>query len=513
MPSVTQNIPRQLSSFRELLVGLAEAWVDGGSDAVLLRSDTTTICLAGDAAATSQRFGAALSLGGEPWTFEIVGGPRNTEARVRIAAKLLSRLARRESEVDSTAAALIDANDQLLALYDLAAARTSTLSRGELVASLAADALRITNSGAVTLVCGSGHRGAVGDPALIGELDKAMTQRLDDVRDTAVLRASTAAGSDVVLRPIDSAAGDWLALAARPGDRFGTPQLKLLDAVCAHVADRLQLSALHEQELARAVIERDVATASALAAQALPKRMPTPPGLEVLGRCDPARLASGDYYTLVEFDDRLVFAAGDVSGKGLPAALVMTMVSSATKAAALRVRSTRPDELLQSISADVYDYLDDTGMFVTTVVGTWHFGSDVVYLANAGHSPVILASAERDGFAASTVAIKPSMPPLGVLPLPRPTVVELPFRPGDTLLFGTDGLAEQVATSGEQLGYDTLDDLLLQSLRDPLNSVMAQLFDRVEQHGAGAVQDDDRTALLLRRSAVLPRSDGGSTQS
>jgi serine phosphatase RsbU (regulator of sigma subunit) len=510
MSAVTQTIPRQLYPFRELLMGLAQAWVDGGSDAVLLCSETSTICLAGDTSSTSRRFSAALPLAGEQWTFEIVGGPENTEQRVRIAAKLLSRLARREREVDSTAAALIDANDQLLALYDLAAARTSTLSRAQLVSGLAADAQRITDSGAVTLLCGSGHRGCAGDPALIVELDVAMAQRLDDGRDTAVLRAETADRSDVVLRPIDSDAGDWLALAARPGARFGTPQLKLLDAVCAHVADRLQLSAMHEQELARAVIERDVATASTLAAQALPKRMPASPGLEVLGRCDPARLASGDYYALVEFDDRLVFAAGDVSGKGLPAALVMTMVSSATKAAALRVRSTRPDELLQAISADVYDYLDDTGMFVTTVVGTWHFGSDVVHLANAGHSPVILVHAERDGRGPSALTIKPSMPPLGVLPLPQPTVAEFPFLPGDTLLFGTDGLAEQVDLAGEQLGYDSLGDLLVRSLRDPLNSVMAQLFDRVEQHGAGADQDDDRTALLLRRSSVSPRPKGSS---
>ena len=511
MSAVIQTIPRQLHPFRELLVGLAQAWVDGGSDAVLLCSDAETICLAGDASSASRRFSASLSLAGEHWTFEIAGGSDNTEQRVRIAAKLLSRLARREREVDSTAAALIDANDQLLALYDLAAARTSTLSRAQLVSGLAADAQRITGAGAVTLLCGSGHRGTAGDPALIVELDAAMAQRLDDGRDTAVLRAETADRSDVVLRPIDSDVGDWLALAARPGDRFGTPQLKLLDAVCAHVADRLQLSTMHEQELARAVIERDVATASALAAQALPRRMPTPPGLEVLGRCDPARLASGDYYALVEFDDRLVFAAGDVSGKGLPAALVMTMVSSATKAAALRVRSTGPDELLQAISADVYDYLDDTGMFVTTVVGTWHFGSDVVYLANAGHSPVILVNAERNGCGPSAHTIKPSMPPLGVLPLARPTVVECPFLPGDTLLFGTDGLAEQVDLAGDQLGYDTLGDLLIGSLRDPLNSVMAQLFDRVEQHGAGADQDDDRTALLLRRSSVLPQLTGRST--
>jgi serine phosphatase RsbU (regulator of sigma subunit) len=259
---------------------------------------------------------------------------------------------------------------------------------------------------------------------------------------------------------------------------------------------------LHEQELARAVIERDVATASALAAQALPKRMPTPAGLEVLGRCDPARLASGDYYSIIEFDDRLVFAAGDVSGKGLPAALVMTMVSSATKAAALRVRSTRPDELLLAISADVYDYLDDTGMFVTTVVGTWHFGSDVVHLANAGHSPVMMMHAGHHGAVPSVQTIKPSMPPLGVLPNPRPTVVELPFVEGDTLLFGTDGLAEQLDDNGTQLGYETLCELLLETRGDPIASVMASLFARVEGHGAGVVQDDDRTALLLRRTCA-----------
>jgi hypothetical protein len=145
-----QTFPQQLSPFRELVLSLAQVWVEGGSDAVLLRNGDEIVCLAGDQHSTAEAFPASLALPGEAWTFEILGGPQYTAERVRLAAKLLSRLARREREVDRTAAALIDANDQLLALYQLAASQTSTLSRGELVSGLAFDAMRITGSGAAS---------------------------------------------------------------------------------------------------------------------------------------------------------------------------------------------------------------------------------------------------------------------------------------------------------------------------------------------------------------------------
>lgn len=495
-----QTFPPQLWPFRELVVGLAHVWVEGGSDAVLLVNGQEVVCLAGDEHSSAERYATALDLPGAEWVFEIRGGPQHTADRVRLAASLLSRLARREREVDRTAAALIDANDQLLSLYDLAASRTSTLSRRELLDGLAADALRITGSSAAVLVCGRGMRSECGNAAMLEVLVALLPEYEHDHRSVIVLRADEHdLPADVVLRWAEGADVGLLALAARPGERFGTPQLKLVEAVCAHITDRVELATMHEQEVARAVIERDVATASALAAQALPKRLPVIPGLELRARCDPARLASGDYYVVVEFDDRLVFAIGDVSGKGLPAALVMTMVSSATKAAALRVRSTEPDALLRAINTDVFEYLDDTGIFVTTAVGTWHIGSDTLRIANAGHSPVLVVAAARHGQQPSVQTVRPSMPPLGVLPQPTPAVVDVPFLPGDLLVFGTDGLAEQLDAHGNQLGYDTLSTMLVDSVAAPIDDVIGRLFARVESHGAGASQDDDRTALILRR--------------
>jgi serine phosphatase RsbU (regulator of sigma subunit) len=496
---MTRTIPRQLWSLRELIWAMSQAWVHGGSDAVLLRTENELWCLAGDCSSTKDRFTSSIPAGEETFSFEVIGGPPSTAERLAIAAKLVARLARREREVDSTAAALIEANDQLLALYDLAAATTSTLSRDELVAGLAADAMRITDSGAALLICASGHRASVGESDLLAEVAAELSEHLDDARELFVVRADAGGRDvDVMLQPIAGGGTDWLAMASKRGTRYGTPQLKLADAVCAHIADRLQIAAMHEQALERAVIERDVATASALAAQVLPKRLPVLPGVTLLGRCDPARLASGDYYTVVHFDDRLVFSAGDVSGKGLPAALVMAMVSSATKAAALRVRSSDPGELLQAINADVYDYLDETGRFVTTAVGVWHVGSDTITVANAGHSPVLLLNV--DGSSASVLPVKPSMPPLGVLPTPSPSVETLPFKAGSTLLLGTDGLSDQLDVDGKPLGADAVSTVLLATAHRPIGEVMTELFACVERHGVGATQDDDRTALLIRRT-------------
>ncbi|MEM7286039.1 MAG: PP2C family protein-serine/threonine phosphatase, partial [Actinomycetota bacterium] len=210
-------------------------------------------------------------------------------------------------------------------------------------------------------------------------------------------------------------------------------------------------------------------------------------------RSYPARLASGDYYTYAATTNGLMFAVGDVSGKGLSAALVMTMVSSATTAATNRDVTGDPARILADVSADVYDYLSDSGVFVTTAIGVWDAHESTLKVANAGHSPVLHCHGDR------TTSIPPAVPPLGVLPDVAHEPIELVFEPGDALLFGSDGLAEQEDAHGRQLGYDALDALLISHRPDGASALVDRLFDAVERHGAGQPQDDDRTALVVAR--------------
>jgi serine phosphatase RsbU (regulator of sigma subunit) len=105
-----------------------------------------------------------------------------------------------------------------------------------------------------------------------------------------------------------------------------------------------------------------------------------------------------------------------------------------------------------------------------------------------------------DGSSASVLPVKPSMPPLGVLPTPSPSVETLPFKAGSTLLLGTDGLSDQLDVDGKPLGADAVSTVLLATAHRPIGEVMTELFACVERHGVGATQDDDRTALLIRRT-------------
>ena len=177
---------------------------------------------------------------------------------------------------------------------------------------------------------------------------------------------------------------------------------------------------------------------------------PTIRGLDVAGRCDPARLAGGDFYLWVPTGDHVVIAVGDVSGKGLGAALVMTMVMRTATRLAHEARDPDPHELFRALSQRLSDYLAEAGMFITMVIGAYRLGDgDTIRLANAGHSPVVI------GGTGGVVDLAPSAPPLGVLEDMRsPRAVEVPFVPGDVVVMGTDGLVEQENAERDQIGTE-----------------------------------------------------------
>ena len=496
---VTVSLPAALAQIEQHARSVADAWVSGGAGSCQLCGPAgERRVLAGSPAGDHGEevpFAGAL----RGWSLGVTSPVPIDRARLEVDTALLGQLAHRTFELGETTLALIETNDQLLALYRLAASSASTLDDIELMQTLADDARELIGAAGASIEVDGIGRVTSGDAHIVEALlDEAL---LDETRvatspssDDRVARGGVGAGGrdyDVVRRRLRGDATGRLTIASRVGRRFSTAQLKLAEAVVDHVSGFLSLATMHQAALASAVIERDAKTAAELAQLVLPTTSPTIAGLDLAARCDPARLAAGDFYTWTETPDGLVFAVGDVAGKGLGAALVMTMVIGATTRAALG--SSDPTAMFRSISAELYDYLSEASVFVTMVIGTYRPGEDTIRLANAGHSPVIA----RSGGRASMIAA--SAPPLGVFDDPGTTTIELPFSSGDALVIGTDGLAEQEDREGHQLGYERLVDLVRDAGTSTADSTIARLFDEVERFGAGIDPDDDRTALVLHR--------------
>lgn len=482
-------LPRSLAPIERHARRLASAWLATGADGCWLRSPDSKDCLlAGSMDESGTERTAPLTGVLRDWAL-VVSGEGVSQLRLDADAGLLSAIAQRTTEVGELAAALIEANDQMLALYDLAAISATSLEGRQLIESLVADACRLTRAAAAVIELDDGTTAASGDPDIAAELAAAT-----DVSDDEVVRGTpTGQRFDLVSRRFHGEAAGTLVLASPSGERFSTPQLKLIDAVVDHVSGLLSLATMYDSALSSAVIEHDAKTAATLATMVLPSKLPEVPGLDLAARSDPARLAAGDFYTWSETPHGLVFAVGDVSGKGLGAALVMTMVAGACERAA-HLAGDDPLAVLTTISREMYDYLDEASVFVTMLVGLYRPGDDHIALVNAGHSPVIA----RNGSAVTM--IEPSGPPLGVFDPPLASVTDVPFRPGDTLLIGTDGLVEQQDSEQRQLGYDPLLQAVSQADGTSAASTLTAVFDLVAAHGGEATQDDDRTALVLCRS-------------
>jgi anti-sigma regulatory factor (Ser/Thr protein kinase) len=261
------------------------------------------------------------------------------------------------------------------------------------------------------------------------------------------------------------------------------------------IASARDTAFLYEDAVSRAGIEQEHQMASRLAQALLPSRPPVLEGCEVAERTIPALSAGGDFYTHSVIDDVLFFAVGDVAGKGLPAALVMTKVIAACAASFSRHPPERVDAIIGELCDELYPYLSEIGLFATILVGSYIPATGVLHLFNAGHSPTMIVLADR------VQQIPPTMPPLGVLPEPIGSGRTIQLNNGDLLIAGSDGLTEQEDPAGLMFGYERFTREVSGMHSRPVSELSDRIFALVAEHGAGVSASDDQTLFVLRHGA------------
>ncbi len=282
------------------------------------------------------------------------------------------------------------------------------------------------------------------------------------------------------------------------GFGFRVDDLHMLTALGMQVSVVLENVALHAEKLREERLMQELALAHDIQAGYLPETVEGFPDadLEIHGRVFPARQVAGDFYDFVKTPaGRLAFFIGDVSGKGMPAALFMIAVRTLCRHVVREV--DRPAQLLTKLNVELADD-NPTCMFVTLAHGLYDPATGHVLLASAGHPAPLL---RRANGTIETVAMKAGRL-LGysgdLLQFPE-THVEL--HPGDTLFFFTDGLLE--ACAGKRLdmfGLERIRDLLR-----PLTPARALADGAADaknavDHFTGAKElQDDLTLLFLRR--------------
>ena len=251
-----------------------------------------------------------------------------------------------------------------------------------------------------------------------------------------------------------------------------------------------------ELGLMRQSIEQEFRVARSIQQASLPKEVPTLKGWRISPHYQPAREVGGDFYDFHPLSEgRLGLVVGDATGKGVPAALVMSTTCGMLQAVSQTLDSSSPGEVLSRVNETLVARIP-SNMFVTCFYAVLDPDNASLSYANAGHDPPYL---QRRGEAEE---LRARGMPLGLMPGMGYEEKEIVIDSGEVALFYTDGLVEAHDPKGEMFGFPRLRALIAEhAVEGSLGEfLMEELYTFVEE---GWEQEDDITLLTLHRSSAL----------
>jgi len=252
-----------------------------------------------------------------------------------------------------------------------------------------------------------------------------------------------------------------------------------------------ELKAAQAQIIEKEKLERELEVARQIQLSILPRSLPQNGRFEFAARMIPMSAVGGDFYDVLQLENGSVaVAVGDVTGHGVPAALLMALTVTLLRAEARRLDS--PSEVLQAVNRELMA-VNDTGRFVTALYGILDDSSGTFHYARAGHSLPLVLDAGRQPVEVSHGVGQP----LGLFEELLLDEATLDFAPGSLMLIYTDGVTEAVNPQGEFFG----DERLLATVRSSdgagPNRTCEAVWGALQAYQAGASQEDDVTLLAV----------------
>jgi len=273
---------------------------------------------------------------------------------------------------------------------------------------------------------------------------------------------------------------------------FSDLDRQILDALGVEAASILDNARLVERERERQRLEQELTIARDIQQALLPQGLHDFPYLAVTGVHSPCLAVGGDYFDVFPIsDDRTAFLIADVSGKGLGAALLTTMLQGALSAMSL---GTDPVRVFNHINKFLCEH-SEVGRYATMFFGIISRDGTLNYL-RAGHPSPLL---HRRGVV-SDLYTDGSLP-VGLIEEATFTATSMKLEPEDTLVLFSDGITEAEAPNRELYGFPRLRELLTGRQNESLESLQKVVLDSIEDFANGAAQSDDITLLVVRYRA------------
>jgi len=282
-----------------------------------------------------------------------------------------------------------------------------------------------------------------------------------------------------------------LQLLNRKHGSFAARDLEFLDAISEHMAIAMENATLHLGLIEKDRMQRELQLGREIQSKLLPKPPSDLASTRLAATSIPCFEVGGDYYDFIELADGDVgLAIGDVSGKGVAAALVMSSLQAALRVAAPLERDLA--RLMARLNGLLYR-MTGGRKYVTFFFGRYTPSTGELRYVNAGHNPPFVAC---EG---ALTKIDSTGRPIGLLPDASYEERSVTLAPGCTLFLYTDGLNEAANPDEEELGMPRLEELLAEASTRDVDDAASSVLREVERFEAGAHATDDKTLVVVRR--------------
>lgn len=272
---------------------------------------------------------------------------------------------------------------------------------------------------------------------------------------------------------------------------FEANELRLLSLFATQAAVALENARLHKEALEKQRIERELELAATIQRDILPKSIPRTEEIDIATLSRPARQVGGDYHTFVDRDGVMSMLVADVSGKSMPAALLVSALHAAVHLLFAEGRGL--GDIATELNKHIHRWSAEN-KFVTMIMVSIDREHDTLEFVNAGHNPCyVICDGRLD-------TLKSHGLPIGIMGQTRYMTQTRPFPPGSAVILYSDGITEAENGAGEEFENDRLESLLNENATAPVTELRDRIARAVDLFAGEAAQKDDQTLVIARRS-------------
>ena len=274
---------------------------------------------------------------------------------------------------------------------------------------------------------------------------------------------------------------------------FSEGDERLLSIIAGQSAQAIENSRLLEEEQSYICIQEEIRMAQEIQLNLLPKQIPEIPGYDIAAINIPESEVGGDYYDFINLsENRIAFCLGDVSGKGLPAALLMANLQATLRGQSFIQKS--PKDIIKMSNLLLYNSTD-IRKFATLFYGILDIKTNEIIFCNAGHENPLHFKKEKyfgELITGGTV--------LGFLVDLKFYEETIEVQQGEVLVLYSDGITEAMNSEAEQFGADRIRELVRENHNKSSKEIIDNIISSVEIHAGENSQFDDITLLVIKRN-------------